>query len=120
VLPSLADFSPAPAAVTPVAVTAHQLRQMQVSEFAEWLRTQTNKHKRPFQEQTIHGCSGAAHVLDRWMESRGSTGTSPRATWPCSRTDMVIPELSPLDRSSLTAWRMPPVDPEGRRLAGNP
>jgi hypothetical protein len=34
--PSLADFSPAPAVLPPVAVTAPQLRQMQVSEFASW------------------------------------------------------------------------------------
>jgi integrase/recombinase XerD len=72
--PSLADFGSAPAGVPPVAVTAQQLRQMQVSEFAKWLRTQTNKHKRPFQEQTIHGYSEAAYVLDRWMESRGIDG----------------------------------------------
>ena len=55
-LPSLAGGSSEAAAAVPSAVskmTAQQLRQMQVSEFCEWLRTQTNKHKRPFQEQTI-------------------------------------------------------------------
>jgi site-specific recombinase XerD len=36
--------------------------------------TQTNKHKRPFQEQTIVGCSDAAYVLELWMESRGIEG----------------------------------------------
>jgi hypothetical protein len=36
-------------------VTARQLRQMQTSEFSAWLRTQTDKHKRPFQDETIRG-----------------------------------------------------------------
>jgi hypothetical protein len=34
-------------------VTAQQLRRMQISEFSAWLRTQTNKHHRQFQEETI-------------------------------------------------------------------
>jgi site-specific recombinase XerD len=74
--PSLAgDDVPALAAVPRVAaVTPQQLRQMQISEFAAWLRTQTNKHKRPFQEQTIHGYSETARVLDRWMESQAIDG----------------------------------------------
>jgi hypothetical protein len=36
-------------------VSAQQLRRMQISEFGAWPRTQTNKHKRPFQEETIRG-----------------------------------------------------------------
>jgi hypothetical protein len=44
--------SPGRAAAAP-GVTAQQLRRMQISEFSAWLRTQTNKHKRPFQEETI-------------------------------------------------------------------
>jgi hypothetical protein len=31
-------------------VSAPQLRKMEISEFSEWLRTQTNKNKLPFQE----------------------------------------------------------------------
>jgi len=46
------------------------LRQTQISEFAAWLRTQTNKHKRPFQEQAIHGYSKTVRVLNRWMGSQ--------------------------------------------------
>jgi integrase/recombinase XerD len=77
--PSLADGTgepsdSAPEAVPPTEVTAQQVRQMQVSEFAAWLRTQTNKHKRPFQEQTIHGYSETARVLDRWMASQEIDG----------------------------------------------
>jgi site-specific recombinase XerD len=44
-----------------------ELRQMMISEFAEWLRTQTNRHKLPFQEQTITDYAEPARVLDRWM-----------------------------------------------------
>jgi hypothetical protein len=32
-------------------VSGPQLRKMAVSEFSEWLRTQTNKNKLPFQER---------------------------------------------------------------------
>ena len=49
--PSRADedeSSGAAVSVLPVAkVTPPQLRKMQISEFCAWLRTQTNKHKRP-------------------------------------------------------------------------
>ena len=44
---------------------------MQISEFCAWLRTQTNKHKRPFQEQTIIGYAETARVLDRLMTVQG-------------------------------------------------
>ena len=40
---------------------------MQVSEFCAWLRTQTNKHKRPFQEETIRGYAETARALGLWM-----------------------------------------------------
>jgi hypothetical protein len=43
------------AAVPAPELTAQQLRRMQISEYSAWLRTQTNKHKRPFQEETIRG-----------------------------------------------------------------
>jgi hypothetical protein len=45
-------------------VSAQQLRQLQISEFSAWLRTQTNKHKRPFQEETIRGYAETARALD--------------------------------------------------------
>jgi hypothetical protein len=48
-------------------VTAQRLRQMQISEFSAWLRTQTNKHKRPFQDETIRGYAETARALDLWM-----------------------------------------------------
>ena len=51
-----------------------QLRQMMISEFAEWLRTQTNKHKRPFQEGTVANYAEAAHVLGRWMTAQDVDG----------------------------------------------
>jgi site-specific recombinase XerD len=55
-------------------ITARQLRQMQISEFSAWLRTQTNKHKRPFQEETIRGYAEAAHALDLWMAEEDIDG----------------------------------------------
>lgn len=36
-------------------VTVQQLRKMQISEFSAWLRTQTNKHKRPLYDQNVNG-----------------------------------------------------------------
>jgi asparagine N-glycosylation enzyme membrane subunit Stt3 len=69
--PSVASAEPAAieAAAVPVVreISAQQLRQMQISEFCVWLRTQTNKHKRPFQEQTITDYAEPARALDRWM-----------------------------------------------------
>lgn len=50
-----------------VQVPAPELRKMQISEFAFWLRTQTNKYKRPYQEETITGYTEPARLLDRWM-----------------------------------------------------
>ena len=55
-------------------VTAQQLRRMQISEFSAWLRTQTNKHKRPFQEETIRGYAETARALDLWMAEEDVDG----------------------------------------------
>jgi hypothetical protein len=55
-------------------VTAHQLRVMQISEFGAWLGTQTNKHKRPFQEETIRAYAETARALDLWMDESGIDG----------------------------------------------
>jgi hypothetical protein len=46
--------SPSPSAGFPgTGVSPQQLRQMMISEFGEWLRSRTNRHKRPFQAETI-------------------------------------------------------------------
>jgi hypothetical protein len=34
-----------------------EMRQMMISEFRDWLGTQTNKQHRPFQEETIEAYS---------------------------------------------------------------
>ncbi len=34
-------------------VPAPELRRMQISEFAVWLRTRTNRSRRPFQDATV-------------------------------------------------------------------
>ncbi|MGH3279532.1 MAG: hypothetical protein ACRDNW_10390 [Trebonia sp.] len=47
---------------------------MQISEFSAWLRTQTNKHKRPFQEETIRGYAETARALDLWMAEEDIDG----------------------------------------------
>jgi hypothetical protein len=54
-----ADLSPA------------QRRQVMISEYGEWLRTQTNRHGRPFQQETISACRDAAVALSSWMTSTG-------------------------------------------------
>jgi hypothetical protein len=40
---------------------------MAVSEFTAWLRGQTNKLDRPFQEHAIRNYADAARTLDKWM-----------------------------------------------------
>jgi integrase/recombinase XerD len=47
------------------------MRRAMIGEFAEWLRSRTNKHKRPFQEDTISAYCDAAVALDAWMTSAG-------------------------------------------------
>ena len=66
--PGHAAAAPAPE------VTAQQLRRMQISEFSAWLRTQTNKHKRSFQEETIRGYAETARALDLWMAKEDIDG----------------------------------------------
>ena len=53
------------------AYTPRELRQMMISEFADWLQTQTNKQHRPFQEETILAYCNAALALSMWMEQVG-------------------------------------------------
>jgi len=40
---------------------------VQISEFSAWLRTQTSKHQRPFQGETIRGYAETARALDLRM-----------------------------------------------------
>jgi site-specific recombinase XerD len=47
---------------------------MQISEFSAWLRTQTNKHKRPFQDETIRGYAETARALGLWMAGQEVDG----------------------------------------------
>jgi integrase/recombinase XerD len=42
-----------------------------ISEYGEWLRTQTNRHGRPFQQETIWAYRDAAVALSSWMTSAG-------------------------------------------------
>lgn len=42
-----------------------------ISEYGEWLRTQTNRHGRPFQAETISAYRDAAVALSAWMTSAG-------------------------------------------------
>ena len=55
-------------------VTAQHLRRTQISEFCAWLRAQTNKHHRPFQEETIRGYAETARALDLWMAGEDIDG----------------------------------------------
>ncbi len=52
-------------------ITAADLRTMAMSEFKHWLRGQTNKHKRPYQEKTISDYTEAVETLSQWMSRRG-------------------------------------------------
>jgi hypothetical protein len=47
------------------------LRQLMISEFGQWLRSRTNRHKRPFQEDTISAYQDAAVALSAWMTREG-------------------------------------------------
>jgi hypothetical protein len=51
-------------------LTAADLRQMAISEFAAWLSAQTNKLEWPFQEHTITNYTDAAKSLHRWMTTK--------------------------------------------------
>jgi len=66
--------SPSSGARPSAKLTAQQLRRLQIGQYTAWLRTQTNKHKRPFQEQTLVAYAETARALDRWMESQAING----------------------------------------------
>jgi integrase/recombinase XerD len=48
-----------------------QRRQVMISEYGEWMRSQTNRHGRPFQQETISAYRDAAVALSSWMTSAG-------------------------------------------------
>jgi hypothetical protein len=47
---------------------------MMIGEFEQWLRSRTNKEKRPFQEETVVAYSKAARALDAWMTEQELDG----------------------------------------------
>ena len=54
------------------AVSAADMRQMMISEFAAWLGTQVSKKtKRPYQPHTITDHAAAPARLSRWMTAQG-------------------------------------------------
>lgn len=55
-------------------LSAPNLRKMQISQFIQWLRTQTNRDKRPFSERAIDDYAEPAGVLNRWMTEKGIDG----------------------------------------------
>jgi integrase len=55
-------------------ISGPQLRKMEISEFSDWLRTQTNKNDLPFQERAIEVYAEAAGTLDRWMRENSIDG----------------------------------------------
>jgi hypothetical protein len=54
-----------------VRIPGPDLRKTEISEFCDWLRTQTNKNKLPYQERAIDCYAETARVLDRWMAENG-------------------------------------------------
>jgi integrase/recombinase XerD len=55
-------------------LSAPNLRKMQISQFTQWLRTQTNRNKRPFSERAIEDYAEPAGVLNRWMTEKDIDG----------------------------------------------
>jgi hypothetical protein len=53
------------------ALSPAQRRQVMISEYGEWLRSQTNRYGRPFQQETISAYRDAAVALSSWMTSAG-------------------------------------------------
>ncbi len=62
---------PFPAEGLRAGLSPQQMRQMMISEYGEWLRTQTSRHGRPFQEETIPAYRDAAVALSTCMSSVG-------------------------------------------------
>jgi len=55
-------------------LSAEDLRQLSINEFAASLREGVSKRKRPYQEHTITNYADAARALDRWMTASGMKG----------------------------------------------
>lgn len=54
-------------------ISGPDLRKMEISEFSDWLRTQT-KNRLPFQERAIEVYAETARTLHRWMDTNGIDG----------------------------------------------
>lgn len=63
-----------PEQVPGVNIPGPDLRKMEISEFKDWLRTQTNRNNQPFQERTIEDYASTAETLDRWMAEKDIDG----------------------------------------------
>jgi integrase/recombinase XerD len=53
------------------AVVEHPGARVMISEYGEWLGSQTNRHGRPFQAESISAYRDAAVALSAWMTSAG-------------------------------------------------
>jgi hypothetical protein len=119
--PSLAADVGGPGAARPVVakVTSQQLRQMQVSEFCESLRTQTNKHKHPFQER--HASRPEACPAASWSATRPSTAPG-QSFASAQRTGAASPPASASHISSHSdkpLGELNLVDPEASAFRGD-
>jgi hypothetical protein len=75
------DTMPAPGVTSPPPIhavpaprakpSAEDLRTLMLGEFCEWLRTRTNQHHRPYQEETISAYREAGAALSAWMTRIG-------------------------------------------------
>jgi integrase/recombinase XerD len=50
------------------------LRRVLISEYGRWLQSRTNKHHRPFQQDTVLAYTETARALDRWMSEQDIDG----------------------------------------------
>jgi hypothetical protein len=77
--PRFADAGQPIAAGQPAAeMSGEQLRAMMIIEYCQWLRTRTNKEKRPFQEETITADKVAARAAFRAGDACGDLRTGGR------------------------------------------
>jgi site-specific recombinase XerD len=71
-VPVIASRPPSPPGRSSrISCSPQEMRQLMISEFGDWLRSRTNRHKRPFQEETISAYRDAAIALDAWMTRTG-------------------------------------------------
>jgi hypothetical protein len=55
----------------PAELSPRDLRRLMISEYRDWLRSRTNRHGRPFQDETVSAYADAAIALDAWMTREG-------------------------------------------------